>query len=328
MYVLFSYSIVMLFYFTGTPSPARQHARSRSVDEALHHSYTPQDVSYNPLDDNSFHLTNNGLSSTPLSFCGTATSERGVVTHNYPLTQLPSPPPPRVSSHPLPDTFPTSINVPTDVTASTTLPPSVGSHHQSSIDDTSFANSALSTEFRHFYDYTHRHLSRRDRQSLSSHTHHSHGVPSPYPQDTISMPTRAMTGESPSQYMRNRHDRRDASTRSFHERYGQRADVRGSTRHLSIHSAHAYLPYPSQAPPSRHYQSPSHYDRYDPHYRRQSHTSREGFTRTAPHVRHSDILDIQRRYDGPSPREGSTRTAPHVRFANYPGYQDNNHYDY
>ena len=105
------------------------------------------------------------------------------------------------------------------------------------------------------------------------------------------MPTRAITGESPSQYMCNRHDRRDATTHSFHERYGQRGDVRGSTRHLSINSSHAYLPYPTQAPPSRHYQSPSHYDRYDPHYRRQSHTSREGFTRTAPHVRHSDSDD-------------------------------------
>ena len=132
---------------------------------------------------------------------------------------------------------------------------------------------------------------RLSRHSLSSYHHPPRVSTSPYPQATLSMPTRAMTGETPSQYMRNRHDRRDATTHSFHERYGQRGDVRGSTRHLSINSSHAYLPYPTQAPPSRHYQSPSHYDRYDPHYRRQSHTSREGFTRTAPHVRHSDSDD-------------------------------------
>ena len=300
---MFFFLIQLLYctFLTGTPSPSRQHARSRSVDEILHHSYTPQDVSYHPLDDNSFHLTN-GSSSTPLSFCGTTTSERGVVTHNYPLTQLPSPPPPRVSNQPLPDTFPSTINVPADVTTSTTLP-SVGSH------DTSFANSAYSTEFGHFYDHNHRHLSRRDRQSLSSYAHHSHGLPpSPYPQDTMSMPTRAITGESPSQYMRNRHDSRNAQIHSYHQRNDPREErSRDSTRHRSINSAHAYLPYHTQAPPSRHYHSPSLYDRYDPHRRR----------RSDPHPRY-----------GPSPRDGPTRTAPHVRFANYPGYQDHNNYDY
>ena len=208
------------------------------------------------------------------------------------MTQLPSPPPPRVSNQPLPDTFPSTINVPADVTTSTTLP-SVGSH------DTSFANSAYSTEFGHFYDHNHRHLSRRDRQSLSSYAHHSHGLPpSPYPQDTMSMPTRAITGESPSQYMRNRHDSRNAQIHSYHQRNDPREErSRDSTRHHSIHSAHAYLPYPTQAPPSRHYPSPSpsYYDRYDPHHRRHSVTnprylpSRERPTRTAPPVHHSDI---------------------------------------
>ena len=62
---------------------------------------------------------------------------------------------------------------------------------------------------------------------------------------------------------------------------------------LSIHRMRIVPTLLIQAPPSRHYpsSSPSHYDRYDPHYRRHSHTSRDGFTRTAPHVRHSDSDD-------------------------------------
>ena len=90
---------------------------------------------------------------------------------------------------------------------------------------------------------------RLSRHSLSSYHLPPRGPPSPYPQATMSMPTRAITGESPSQYMRNRHDARNAMIHSYHQRNDPREErSRDSTRHHSINSAHAY----DRLYPSRH----------------------------------------------------------------------------
>lgn len=69
MYLLFPYSIIILYICTGSHHPRHLHSWSRSNDEALTYSYMPQeDPLSQPFDDNSIHFTNTSLTSP--SFCG------------------------------------------------------------------------------------------------------------------------------------------------------------------------------------------------------------------------------------------------------------------
>ena len=78
------------------------------------------------------------LSLSIFFFYGTPSCSWGVVTNNYPLTQLPSP---LSINQDITDPFPVSINVPVKV-CSTVSASSIVSYHWSSIDDTGFAHTA------------------------------------------------------------------------------------------------------------------------------------------------------------------------------------------